>query len=108
MYEPRDLLALNEALARRVNESIERGVWPGEREAPIRFRCECADPECNQMVEMTIDEYEHVRSDPRRFFVVNGHERAVVDVVTERQAGYLIVEKGGEPGELARATDPRS
>ena len=35
-------LGSNEAVFREINEGIERGQWPGEEDAPISFRCECA------------------------------------------------------------------
>lgn len=98
----------NEALFREVNEAIERGVWPGEEDEPLRFRCECGRIECNEAVALTIAEYERVRANPRRFVVVAGHEQPEVEDVVEQRPGYLLVEKRGQSGELAEALDPRS
>ncbi|HSC02218.1 MAG TPA: hypothetical protein VLC49_02835, partial [Solirubrobacteraceae bacterium] len=50
--------AANEATIRDVNEGIERGQWPGEEDTPVGFRCECARLGCNQLVELTVREYE--------------------------------------------------
>ena len=58
-------LAANEALLREVNEAIERGLWPGNDEQVVRFRCECAALECNQAVPLTVGEYESVRANAR-------------------------------------------
>jgi hypothetical protein len=101
-------LASNEAVFRQVNEGIERGQWPGEEGAPVGFRCECARLGCNLLLELTLAEYEHVRSAPRRFVMIGGHELPGVEAVVERRPGYVIVEKQDEAGELAVESDPRS
>jgi hypothetical protein len=102
-----DRIAENEALARRVNEAIERGQWPGEMDAPSAFRCECARLDCNRLIELTPREYERVRSDPRRFVVIAGHERPDFETILEATRDYLVVQKRGEAGAHAEATDPR-
>lgn len=100
-------LSRNEALYREVNEAIERGVWPGETDEALRFRCECARVSCNAAVQMTIGEYEAVRANSRRFLVCPGHEVAGLDVIVARQRGYDVVEKGGAGGIEAEESDPR-
>jgi hypothetical protein len=99
--------AANEAIIRDVNEGIERGQWPGEEDRPIGFRCECARLGCNQLVELTVREYEEIRSHPRRFVVVPGHELAEVETVVETRPGYVIVEKQAQAGLVAEENDPR-
>ena len=94
----------NEAVFRDVNERIEQGQWPGERGAPVAFRCECSNLGCNLLVEMTLDEYEHARADPRHFVLVPGREPPEVEVVVERRTGYVIVEKVGRAGGTVRLT----
>lgn len=101
-------LGANEAVFREINEGIERGQWPGEEDAPISFRCECARLGCNELVELSLRAYERVRSNPERFIVLPGHERLDVETVVERHRGYLIVEKVETAAEKARETDPRS
>jgi hypothetical protein len=97
----------NEATIRDVNEGIERGQWPGEEDTPVGFRCECARLGCNQLVELTVREYEAIRAHPRRFVVVPGHDAPDIETVVESRAGYLIVEKRDQAGEVAKASDPR-
>lgn len=99
---------MNEAVFREVNEGIERGQWPGEDAAPVGFRCECARLGCNLLLELTLAEYERVRSNPRRFFMIGGHELPAVERVIERRPGYVIVEKYDEAGVRAGEEDPRS
>ena len=106
--EVQDRLASNEAVFREINEGIERGQWPGEEDARIRFRCECAQLGCNELREASLEEYERVRSHERRFMVVPGHERLGVEIVVETRPGYLVVEKRGQAGATAEETDPRA
>lgn len=100
-------VAANESSFRDLNESIERGRWPGDEHVPAAFRCECAQLGCSQMLELTIREYEHVRAHPRRFLVAVDHHLPGVEDVVETFENYLVVEKRGEAGAFAQATDPR-
>jgi hypothetical protein len=99
--------AANEATIRDVNEGIERGQWPGEEDAPVGFRCECARLGCNQLVELSVREYEAIRAHPRRFIAISGHEYPDIETVVETRSGYVIVEKRDQAGEVAEARDPR-
>jgi hypothetical protein len=100
-------VARNEALFREANEAIERGLWPGEGRRTVRFRCECAQLDCGQTVELSIDEYEHVRANPKRFVMVPGHQLPEFETVVEERSDYLLVEKRGTAGEDAERRDPR-
>jgi hypothetical protein len=96
-------IARNDAIFRHANESIraaaeEYGV--GNR---IPFFCECADPVCREIIQMSIEDYREVRSNPRHFVNAEGHEAAGqgwVEVVS-RTDGHVVVEKLGEAGEVA-------
>ncbi len=99
--------AANEATIRDVNEGIERGQWPGEEDTPVGFRCECARLGCNQLIELTVREYEEIRANPRRFVVLPGHEFPDVETLVESRDGYVIVEKLDQAAEVAERHDPR-
>ena len=101
-------LAPNETVFREVNEGIERGQWPGEDAEPVRFRCECARLGCNLLLEPSLTDYEHVRSHPRRFLMIEGHEVLDLEKVVQREPGYVVVEKLDEAGEHAEEADPRA
>jgi hypothetical protein len=105
--ELKQRVAANEAVLREVNEGIERGQWPGEEDQAIGFRCECARLGCNSMVELTVADYERVRSHPRRFVIVPGHELPEAEDIVESEPGYVVVEKRDQAGGVADATDPR-
>jgi hypothetical protein len=101
-------IAFNEDVFRKINEGIEQGHWPGEEDAPVGFRCECARLGCNELIELSVREYERVRSHPRRFIVAAGHQAPDVETVVESSAGYVVVQKRDEAGATAEANDPRS
>jgi len=96
-----------EAAIRDVNEGIERGQWPGDEDTPIGFRCECARVGCNRLVELTVRQYEQIRSHPRRFVVVPGHELPDVETVVATRPSYVIVEKRDQAGAVAEQNDRR-
>jgi hypothetical protein len=106
--ETKRRLAANEAVFREVNEAIERGHWPGEEDAQGAFRCECARRDCAELISLTPREYEHIRSNSRRFVVRPGHENPELETVVERTADYVVVEKLGDAAREAEVTDPRS
>ena len=99
--------AASEATIRDVNEGIERGQWPGEEDAPVGFRCECARLGCNRLIELSVHEYEEIRAHPRRFVLIPGHEFPDIETVVESRGRYIIVEKRDLAGEAAEAHDPR-
>jgi hypothetical protein len=94
-----------EVNGRRVNEAIERGTEAAHRAV---FVCECGNLGCTDTVELTISEYEAVRSAFDRFLVVPGHEIGSVEDVVERHDGYLVVVKrDGTAVAIAAVTDDR-
>lgn len=97
--------------AREVNERIKEvsgRVVAFDGEATLEFVCECSEEGCSDSVELTLAEYESIRSEPTHFLVVPGHvwqpgtERAVRENDT-----YAVVEKTGDAGEVAADKDPR-
>ena len=98
-------MALAEANGRRINEAIERGR---RERGSAAFVCECGRIGCSTTIGLTLDEYEHVRSDFDRFVLATGHETPDIEDVVERHAGYVVVRKRGAGAEIALDTDPRS
>jgi predicted ThiF/HesA family dinucleotide-utilizing enzyme len=102
----RQRVAMNEATFRKVNEGMEAGQEP---EGMLAFLCECGRLGCNQLIELTRAEYEAVRSNARRFAIVDGHQIEEVEEVMERTERYIVVEKRGKPeSEIVEHTDPRA
>jgi len=97
--------AHNQALMRDVNERIEEIV--GEAWNP-EFLCECANLYCAETLELSMAEYEAIRSSPVRFPVKPGHEDLEFERVVEGNERYVIVEKFGEAAAVAQKLYPRS
>jgi hypothetical protein len=100
-------LANNEILFRSVNESIQELAVSLGGGDDYEFICECSARGCAERVRLTRVEYEHVRAEGTRFFVLPGHENAEVEQVVETRAAYLVVEKDGHAGIVADLADPR-
>ena len=93
----------NEDLFRKVNDQIEGvneafGVFTGT----MSVLCECGKIECIEQIELGLDAYRELRTDPTRFAVKPGHELPDVERVVERHEGYFVVQKKeGGPAKLA-------
>jgi hypothetical protein len=98
----------NESLFREVNERIAEVNQTFQVEGRSEFLCECSRDECTEPVSISIDEYERIRGNPARFFVLPGHEDENVERVVKRNGRSVIVEKIGEAAEEAEQLDPRS
>jgi hypothetical protein len=92
----------NRTTFREFNRKLETLDWPWGFAVPIKaWVCECANPTCNEPVEIAGDEYEAGHRDPDRFFISPGddHRRPDRDHVIERGDRYWIVETtGAHPG----------
>lgn len=101
----KERIAINQSRFREANERIELAADRMGIMGPIPFICECADPECVEIVRQSLEAYEEIRHDERLFFCAPGHERIAVEegagVVTGRGDGYVLVEKIGIAGEIA-------
>jgi hypothetical protein len=103
-------IARNDSLFRDANEHIRakaREHGTAEEQA-VPFICECADEHCTKIVQLSLSEYEDVRTDSRQFLTVFGHERfeGLVEVVVTNH-NHLVVRKSGRAGEIAEALDRR-
>jgi hypothetical protein len=97
-------LARNQAVFREVNERIETLAGSNEE---VEFACECSDTDCASTLEISIEEYEQVRSNATWFLVRSGHEVFEIERVVSQADGYAIVEKLVER-EFAQEMDSRS
>ena len=97
--------ARNQALWREVNEKIRLVAETSEH---MQFLCECAYLDCTQTLNLTVAEYERIRSSGVRFPIASGHDFPEVENVVEENEGYVVVEKIGVAAEEAERLDPRS
>src|SRR5690242_15710701 len=96
----RNNAAFREANNRIEDAVIEQGLDPDEL---MPFICECSDRERVQIVRLTLDEYNHVRSNDRWFAHAVGHEEAIEGAVAtvERRSRFILVAKTNHAGEVA-------
>ena len=102
-------LAQNETLFRQVNERLkELGEGFSIVAERADFICECSDERCAEQVQLTLSEYERVRSDSRWFLLVRGHERPEIEsVVWDISEHLVVVQKLEHLATEAIADDPR-
>ncbi len=100
----------NEVVFREVNERLrELGESFSLVTELAEFVCECADTSCTDRIQMALSEYEHVRSDPKWFVIIPGHEVTDYERVISETEAYAIVEKRpGGPAGIAIKHDPRA
>jgi hypothetical protein len=104
LEQQRQRAAKNQSLFREVNERIEDLSVSASF---TTFICECMDQSCTETVSLTIEEYEHVRSNSNWFIVLSGHEQTAVENVVEATDRFLVVAKLGAGEAVARGLDPR-
>jgi hypothetical protein len=102
----KEMVGLNEAAYRRVNEAIEAGSGASGTDL-IAVRCECGSIGCNRLIELPVAAYEAVRASPRRFLLLDGHETPEAETVVERHPTHVVVEKLDDAARIAEETDPR-
>ena len=102
--------AHNEALFRSVNEEIEKlGLAQARADGRlVGFVCECSDVECHEALQLTVPEYEEVRSRSRWFAIVPGHVDERIEHVVSEHERYAVVEKDtATSAKIADEADPR-
>jgi hypothetical protein len=98
--------AKNEGLFREVNDRIVEFTDTFAAEG-LEIVCECSDSDCIETFLITVTEYASVRAHGTRFAVMSGHEDPAVERVYDQNERFLIVEKIGEAGDVARDLDRR-
>jgi hypothetical protein len=102
-------IARNDSTFRAANEKIAAYAGDHGFVDQLPFICECATESCLAVVDLSLTEYEEVRSSPTRFFVAPGHQGSEGELgMLDDRDRYLLIEKGGRAGEVATELDPRS
>jgi hypothetical protein len=102
-------LGRNEGLFRQVNERLrELGEDFSIVAERADFVCECGDETCVDQIQLTLEEYERVRSDSRWFVVLRNHMRPEVErIAWDLGERIVVVEKPPELADQVVADDPR-
>jgi hypothetical protein len=99
--------ATTEALFRDVNERIAESAERFRADS-TEFVCECADPNCTERVEASLDDYERIRGDGAQFLLAPGHEHSDIERVVADRGRFRIVEKMHERvRSTVKRLDPR-
>ena len=96
--------ARNQSLFRAINEELKVATHAVDPES-FTIACECADPACVETLEVEVERYAQIRADPTHFIVLPGHIYPEVERVIVEDARFQIVEKFGEAGRVAAASD---
>jgi hypothetical protein len=72
----------------RIADLVRRHGW----RFPVPFLCECADRHCFARLELTLERYEDVRSNPHRYLTAPGHEIPAAKAI-EPAGHFALVEK---------------
>jgi hypothetical protein len=57
------------------------------------FICECSDADCVDTLELSLEEYDRIRSVPTWFILKSGHADPTVDQVIEENGKVVVVER---------------
>jgi len=100
-------MAENEAASREFNEEIEElhhGEPPSKR---LDIVCKCALSTCDRTIDITMSEYQLVRSDPLQFAIVPDHLIGDIErIVYENDRFAVVVKRQGIPGQVAIEEKP--
>jgi hypothetical protein len=101
-------MAQNQVLFREVNERIHEVAADYGITERFSIFCECASSACQEEIELTETEYEHLRRTPTHFAVLRGHDVPAVEHVVEENDRFVTVEKIDEGAAAALSLAPRS
>ena len=100
--------ARNESLFREVNERIKQVNEGADAELEAEFMCECGDATCTRPLNLTLPEYEDVRSDSTHFAILPGHVDPVIERVVAQNERFAVVAKTApQAARIAEREDPR-
>ena len=80
------------AIFREANERIRGAAEEHAMAQGIPFLCECPEPECTEIIQLSMGEYEAVRSQPTNLLQVPDHRVGGNRVVSKR-TGYVVTER---------------
>ncbi|HEV3484918.1 MAG TPA: hypothetical protein VG106_05895 [Vicinamibacterales bacterium] len=96
--------ARNQAMFRAINEKLaEMADAVSSATRSFSIACECADTSCVDILEVAAADYEAVRAEPRRFFVLPGHVYPDVERVVDETAAFVVVEKIASAADVAES-----
>ena len=108
MSSREERMALNEAASREINQEIEQAHRDEPPGRLMTITCECALRSCDRLIEITMAEYQDVRSDPRQFAIVPEHFIGDIErIVFENDRFAVVAKRAGTPADVVTENDPR-
>ncbi len=93
--------AKNQDLGRQINNRIQRRANPASVDK-IWVVCECADGDCPELIQVTVDQYRQIRAGDSYFLVVAGHQSSSLERIVARDGTRLTVQKTGKAKRYAQ------
>lgn len=95
--------ARNQTVFREANEQIRDVVDGFDAVLPeVPFLCECSDPACRRLLNVSMSVYREVRESPRRFLHALDHQNdGTSATVVEKFDGFAVLEKEGVAADVA-------
>ncbi len=84
----------NQDLGRKINNRINLRMGP-QQTRKMWLVCECTNSDCEEVIQVTADQYRQIRKGDSYFLVVVGHE-SPGDHIVARDGSWLTVQKSGE------------
>jgi hypothetical protein len=81
-----------EEVFRNANERVAAKARELDLLPPIPFLCECSDTRCFAHIQLSLAEYDEVRSRPEIYLIVRGHQVTGAFVI-EQDDRFALVEK---------------
>jgi hypothetical protein len=81
-----------EEVFRSANEHVAEKARELELLPPIPFLCECSDARCFTHIQLSLEEYDEVRSHPEAYVTAPGHEVTGAFII-EQDERFALVEK---------------
>ena len=107
MSEAAERIVENEVVLREVNERIAekssdleaRGL--AESDDTSEYLCSCGQRDCDESVELTLEEFADAHSRDDQFIVAPGHYLPEIEEVVADHERYMVVRKkpGYKPGD---------
>lgn len=69
-------------------ENLQRLGLAGDD--PVELLCTCGRPDCDEILLLSLAEYDRVRMKPYRFVIAPGHDASVDDVIAHEDEYWVI------------------
>lgn len=88
----------NEKLQKSIDEVNEIAKEVSENQLEFGndtflFRCECSNEDCDDRIEVTLNEYKKAHEKRNTFLIRKGHQVPEIETIAKERSGYYLVTK---------------